>query len=161
MREVLRGEQLLRGSVVLNFLILVSGEKDNILSVPNNWVLTASSNFLPVLCCTGSGGPRIQNSLRNLGDLRPYSPTLHGSILEDGSAPDEMHASRTLQEVPNFQEPTKPTFAVFSALHDTILGEVCTSLLSAPLPIPPSFCLHAILITPSASSAAKPSAAET
>ena len=32
--------------------------------------------------------------------------------------------SRTLQQSANFQEPKTPTFAVFSALHDAIAGEV-------------------------------------
>ena len=67
----------------------------------------------------GTEASRTQQSLRNLRDLDHY-----GTQWPSTASAEESHSSRTLQEVPNFQKPATPTFAVFSALHDTILGEV-------------------------------------
>ncbi|CAL8469654.1 g9195 [Coccomyxa elongata] len=76
------------------------------------------------LIVTGAHCGRTQQSLRNLQDLHSYGLHLQGSTSADISIADELHSSRALQEVPNFQEPATPTFAIFSALHDNILGEV-------------------------------------
>jgi hypothetical protein len=51
-------------------------------------------------------------SLRGLRDLHGTPPHMHG------------HHGRALQQATNFLEPAKPTFTIFSALHDAILGEV-------------------------------------
>lgn len=87
----------------------------------------------------GSHCSRIQESLRNLRDLEYYG--IHGSASAGSSSAEELHSSRALQEVPNFQKPATPTFAIFSALHDTILGEVIcpyqTPNLSCDFQIPP------------------------
>ena len=58
---------------------------------------------------------------RNLVDLRV--PFNHG-YYEDAPQAD-MHP-RELQEGGNFPAPKVPTFSVFSALYDSVLGEVCT-----------------------------------
>ena len=68
----------------------------------------------------GSLRPAGQHgSLRNVVDLHVPS---HYSIPEDPPQP-ELH-SRALQEGLALPSPKVPTFSVFSALHDSVLGEV-------------------------------------
>jgi len=57
---------------------------------------------------------------RKLADLQvPFSYGYH-----DDAPQAEVH-SRELQEGGNFPTPKVPTFSVFSALYDSVLGEVC------------------------------------
>ena len=57
---------------------------------------------------------------RNLVDLQV--PFYHG--YHEDAPQAEVHA-RELQEGGNFPAPKIPTFSVFSALYDSVLGEVC------------------------------------
>lgn len=65
--------------------------------------------------------PRQQGSVRNLVDL--HVP-LHDSSHEDVG--DLAVHPRALQEEGNLPAPKMPTFSVFSALYDSVLGVVST-----------------------------------